>query len=122
MRIMHTGCDDFVRKPYRERELFDMLSRHLGLRFVYEEKLVEPSVEPELKLQPEQLKALPPELIQQLHQATIELDPEQTLSLIEQIAAREPVAGRALRAMAEKDDFEGLLKILDEYKKSGGET
>ncbi len=113
MRIMHTGCDDFVRKPYRERELFDMLSRHLGLRFVYEEKPVEPSVEPELKIQPEQLKALPSELIQQLHQAAIELDPEQTLSLIEQIAAREPVTGRALRTMAEKDDFEGLLKILD---------
>jgi signal transduction histidine kinase/ligand-binding sensor domain-containing protein/CheY-like chemotaxis protein len=120
IKIMQAGCDDFVRKPYRNAEIFDVLSRHLKLRFVYEEMLVEPTVEPELKLQPEKLKALPPELIQQLHQAAIELDPEQTLSLIEQIAAREPVTGRALRAMAEKDDFEGLLKILDEYKKSGG--
>jgi signal transduction histidine kinase/CheY-like chemotaxis protein/ligand-binding sensor domain-containing protein len=122
VKIMQAGCDDFVRKPYRNTEIFNVLSRHLGLRFVYEEKPEEPTVKPELKLQPEQLKALPSELIQQLHQATIELDPERTLSLIEQITVREPYIGKALRTLAERDDYEGLQKILDAYERDVGGT
>jgi signal transduction histidine kinase/FixJ family two-component response regulator len=35
--ILAEGCDDFVRKPFLEQDIFDMLARHLGVRFVYEE-------------------------------------------------------------------------------------
>ena len=35
--IMAAGCDDLVRKPFREQELFDALARHLRLKFIYEE-------------------------------------------------------------------------------------
>jgi two-component system sensor histidine kinase/response regulator len=34
--ILATGCDDFIRKPYREHEIFDVLRRHLGIRFIEE--------------------------------------------------------------------------------------
>jgi CheY-like chemotaxis protein len=30
------GCDDFVRKPFRETEIFGKLAEHLGVRFVCE--------------------------------------------------------------------------------------
>jgi CheY-like chemotaxis protein len=32
------GCDDFLRKPFREVEIFEMMHKHLGVRFVYEEE------------------------------------------------------------------------------------
>lgn len=32
--ILSEGCDDYVRKPFREAELFDVLRRHLGVTFV----------------------------------------------------------------------------------------
>ncbi len=35
--IMASGMDDFIRKPYRPEEIFDCLTRHLGVRFVYED-------------------------------------------------------------------------------------
>jgi CheY-like chemotaxis protein len=31
--VMEAGCDGMLAKPYRERELFEMLSRHRGLSF-----------------------------------------------------------------------------------------
>jgi signal transduction histidine kinase/DNA-binding NarL/FixJ family response regulator len=31
------GHDDFLRKPFQEHEVFDLLHKHLGVRFVYEE-------------------------------------------------------------------------------------
>ena len=34
--IMAAGCDDLVRKPFREQEIFDALARHLRLKFIYE--------------------------------------------------------------------------------------
>ncbi len=36
-QILLEGCDDFVRKPFRKDEIYDMLARHLGVRFLYEE-------------------------------------------------------------------------------------
>ncbi len=35
-QIMEVGCDDFIRKPYRYTEIFETLSLHLGLKFIYE--------------------------------------------------------------------------------------
>jgi CheY-like chemotaxis protein len=32
--VMALGCNDFVRKPFKEEEIFEMLSQHLGVRFI----------------------------------------------------------------------------------------
>ena len=37
--ILAAGCDDFVRKPYREQEIFEVMARHLGLKYVYEDSI-----------------------------------------------------------------------------------
>ncbi len=34
--ILSEGCDDYLRKPFREAELFEAAARHLGVRYVYE--------------------------------------------------------------------------------------
>ncbi|TQV87283.1 ATP-binding protein [Aliikangiella coralliicola] len=36
--ILATGCDDFMRKPYRAQRIFEMLSKHLDVTYRYEEK------------------------------------------------------------------------------------
>jgi DNA-binding NarL/FixJ family response regulator len=35
-RILSAGCDDFLRKPAREDDIFRALAKHLGVRFVYD--------------------------------------------------------------------------------------
>ncbi len=35
--ILEAGCDAFVRKPFRESDIFQVLSEQLGVRFIYEE-------------------------------------------------------------------------------------
>ena len=35
--ILANGCDDLVIKPFQESEIFDMLQRHAGVQFEYEE-------------------------------------------------------------------------------------
>ena len=33
--ILEEGCDDYVRKPFYEEELYDTIAKHLGVRYVY---------------------------------------------------------------------------------------
>ncbi len=33
--FLAAGCDDFVRKPFNEAEIFEILGRHLGIRYTY---------------------------------------------------------------------------------------
>ncbi len=117
LKIMQGGCDDFIRKPYRDKEIFDALTKHLGLRFVYEEKPVAASEKPELELIPELLKKVPSELLQKLHQAVIELNPEPIQELTNEIAYYDQAVGGALQRLANRFDYDRLLQLLDEYTK-----
>ena len=35
VEIIETGCDDFLRKPFRSEEIFEMIRKHLGVRYTY---------------------------------------------------------------------------------------
>ena len=35
--ILSEGCDDYMRKPFHEEDLLDMIAKHLGVRYVYED-------------------------------------------------------------------------------------
>jgi CheY-like chemotaxis protein len=113
--ILAAGCDDLVRKPFREQELFDALARHLCLKFIYEKAPRQKSTPeaPGLALRPEQLDILPAELRRDLRQAVLELDTARTQALIGQATERDASLGRALNTLATQFDFEGLLTLLE---------
>jgi PAS domain S-box-containing protein len=122
--IMAAGCDDLVRKPFREQELFEALARHLRLKFIYETAPRQESTPevPGLTLNPEQLDALPAQLLQELRQAVVELDTARTHALIEQVAERDASLGRALNTLATQFDYERLLKLLEREPSHPGQT
>jgi PAS domain S-box-containing protein len=122
--IMAAGCDDLVRKPFREQELFDALARHLGLRFIYDQAPGHQGMEdgPGLSLRPEQWDALPPQLLQDLRQAALELDTARTQALIGQVTELNAPLGRALDRLASQLDYKRLLKLLERGHAQAGQT
>ena len=91
-RMLLEGCDDFVRKPFHEDEIFDKLAKHLGVRFIYEEQAPLAAVQPADAaapladvLTPAALAALPTGWVDDLQQATIKADLNLILTLIDQI-------------------------------------
>ena len=122
--ILAAGCDDLVRKPFREQELFDALTRHLRLKFIYEKAPRQKSASeaPGLALRPEQLDVLPAELLRDLRQAVIELDTARTQALIGQVTEQDASLGRALNTLAKQFDYEGLLKLLEREPSHPGKT
>ena len=108
------GCDDFVRKPYREQEIFEVMAAHLGITYVYEEEWEGAMpVEPDVELRPEQLASLPEELLSRLQEAVIRLDTDRALTLINEIAEQDASIGNAFRELARKLDYSRLLRLLE---------
>jgi len=83
--ILSAGCDDFVRKPFREAVIFDKMAQYLGVSYVYEE-LSSPlqEVKTGASLQ-ESLTTMPAEWVSKLYQAADLIDNEQIFQLLEQI-------------------------------------
>ncbi len=120
---MAAGCDDFVRKPFREQEIFDTLARHLRLRFIYEKTGRPESVPdvPEFALHQKQLATLPMELLRDLRQAVLELDTARTQALIKRVTEQDAPLGRAFNTLAAQLDYKALLKLLETAPSKIGE-
>lgn len=116
--ILGAGCDDFVRKPYREQEIFEVMAKHLGLKYVYEEEPEEAEpVETDVDLRPEQLATLPGDLRSQLYQAVVELDKERILALIEPIKTIDRRMARTLKTCVQKFALSPLLDLLEKIER-----
>jgi signal transduction histidine kinase/DNA-binding NarL/FixJ family response regulator len=112
--ILAAGCDDFVRKPFHVQQILEVMAAHLGIRYVYEEALERPGpVEPDVDLHPEQLAALPEELLGQLYQAVVELDEDRILVLIEKIETIDGHLAAGLDTFVRKLALSPLLDMLE---------
>ena len=86
-----SGCDDFLRKPFRDHEIVDLLTTHLGARGVYEE---EPPViaVPNMGVLSALFADVPSDLLERLHYAAMLNDFTLMNSIIAEIRPHQPDA------------------------------
>ncbi|MBD1918767.1 MULTISPECIES: PAS domain S-box protein [Cyanophyceae] len=86
-RALASGCDDFVRKPFQFDHVLAKLAEHLGVEYTYSPVLA--PLDNAVRLSAEaaiaQLRSLPPLLLAQLQQATVQLDGDRLTQLLTQI-------------------------------------
>jgi len=118
-RVLSAGCDDFVRKPFREAEIFGILTKHLGVRFVYEE-ISPPGAKPAAAaassmdvLTPAARTALPAGWVADLQQATVKADLDRILTLIDQIRGENPALADVLADLARDFEYRKILVLTD---------
>ncbi len=126
--VLDAGCDDYLRKPFREAELFELMSKHIGVRFVYEErqKSKVPSTllrtgfsrksEEEVVVIPEALAALPAEWLAALKQGAEGADVEVLFEVIEQIRERDAAIADALARLVEDFAYDEMLALLQQIE------
>jgi CheY-like chemotaxis protein len=108
--ILATGCDDAVRKPYHYFDILGALTKHLGVRFVYEEGLLTSAVAESLDTAA--IADLPDELLNELEQALVLLDTGAVNRVIEEIRTDHPSQADALGAVARDLQFDRILKMI----------
>ncbi len=113
--ILAAGCDDFVRKPFQEDVIFEKITRHLGVEFVYEQK--RPDLLPEnkqLPLTPKMLTQLPPEASQELYQVARSIDLDGANQIIRKLQTSHPTIARGLQQLVDEFRFDTLQHLLEQ--------
>jgi len=108
------GCDDFLRKPFHNTDLLEMIGRHLGLTFRYAEASPGQAIAgPAAALDAARLRALPDALRRQLHHAVLCLDTQRTAALAAHVTALDPALGAWIADQARDLRYESLLDSLE---------
>ncbi|NJD06244.1 MAG: response regulator, partial [Methylococcaceae bacterium] len=109
--MTQAGLDDLVRKPYRSEEVFQCLSKHLGVRFVYQDD-ASATAPPYPELKAEDLENLPQELREELMDAVTRLHEERIGEVVRRIAAWDADLGKRLQRYAANLEYTQILRAL----------
>jgi signal transduction histidine kinase/DNA-binding response OmpR family regulator len=117
---LSVGCDDFLRKPFQEAEIFDLMHKHLGVRFVYEEgegqKAKGEGRKVEDVLTPEAFTAMPNELRVGLQHAVEVIDPKMAKNLIARIRGHNELLADELAELVKNYRFDTLQKLFEDIE------
>lgn len=115
--ILTAGCDDFLKKPYKEEEIFRVLQEQLNLEYIYSED--KEKVDPLFlanEIEAEVLEKLPLKILEELLQATIKLDLVLIDELIEKVMTINRDIGENMKGFTANMDYYGLMSLLEEVK------
>jgi CheY-like chemotaxis protein len=111
---LSAGCDDFVRKPFREEEIFEKMSHYLGVRYRYEPLVLStksdgtPSDTTTALLL---LEKMPAEWREQLHQAATQVDAEQIVQLVHRIPPEYAILASSITDLVNRYRFDRIVEL-----------
>jgi signal transduction histidine kinase/CheY-like chemotaxis protein len=107
------GMDDLIRKPYRLEEVYRCLAKQLGIEYVYRDRETEAN---SLLPTPAMFALMPDSLVEQLHDALIELNGDRIDDIIDRIAEIDARLAQGLARLAEQFDYPTILRLLKESR------
>ncbi len=114
--ILSAGCDDFMRKPFREEDIFTAISKHLGVRYIYEYPTEEsvPGSDDSIQevLTPYAISSLPPDWVAAFKQNILSVDMEEIASSIEQIRSVNLSLADKLEDCINNFEYDSILSVI----------
>ncbi|MCP2729486.1 ATP-binding protein [Limnofasciculus baicalensis] len=106
--------DDFIQKPFCQADIFLAMSKHIGVRFIYEEThdLLNGNPTEVMKKNLDDLADLPPELVARFCEAIVNGDFDLILTIIEGIRPENDSLATMLAALANNFQYQELLDLL----------
>lgn len=116
--VLSAGCDDFMRKPFREQQIFAAMNKHIGVRYIYEEpidKAAKTLSKTDIKdvLTPEALATLPPELLANLASSAKSSDIGEVDRLIQEVKAINSAIGDGFLALANEFEYGKIAASIE---------
>jgi signal transduction histidine kinase/ActR/RegA family two-component response regulator len=115
--LLSAGCDDFIRKPFKEKTLFEVMQKHLGISYIYESNgdVLPQSVEVPLRGMNEVLRAMPLDWLQALHRAAVDADGDVILHLIYQMPEPQGAIAQGIIHWVENFRFDKIIDITEPH-------
>lgn len=121
IKIIKHGCNDFVRKPYQESEIFGMMKKHLDLQYIYDEK----DNGHEAKIGNKEFNYLkikvadvPGEMLARLTEATELSDAAMIDQVIKDIQSENSQVAKVLNDLAENFAYDDILILIKKAKET----
>lgn len=118
--FLSAGCDDFLRKPFREVDILESMHKHIGVNYIYEDSTGENSVkvgeEKEKRLTREAMEALPTEWANNLKQAIENVDMKAIAAILDQIQAENTPLALAIQSCLDNFEYDKILAAIPESK------
>ncbi len=114
--ILAAGCDGFVRKPFREAEIFDTMAQHLDLHYVYQDLIPTESdgdAWTQIDLTPSDLADLPAAWVAELRHAAARGRDKYILDLIEQIRPTHARVSEGLELLVHEFRFDKIMVLTE---------
>jgi len=121
--ILSVGCDDFVCKPFKEEVILEVMSKHIGVQYIYED--VKKKLEPDLtSIQAKhdagliitKLTVLPPDLLNDLEKALTRLDMGMITDYIDKIRIHKNDLAICLTILANDFKYDEILSLIHKAK------
>lgn len=115
--VLSAGCDDFMRKPFREEMLWEKIAQHLGVRYIYDDSSFYMTSQTDSSSSnfehfKSQITLMPSEWMVQLHQAACECSDDWILELVEQIPPEPTELKSYLKNLATNFLFDQIIELL----------
>jgi signal transduction histidine kinase/CheY-like chemotaxis protein len=116
---LSAGCNDFLRKPFRESDIFDIMQKHIGVRYIYEEfeSDRQPARHVPRPLVSSALRSLPPELIAELEASSMRADIAAIERVIDEIRSYDAALADSLGVMSHDFEYTQILACIQEIEK-----
>jgi len=111
--VLSAGCDDFMRKPFKEATIFEMLTKHLGVQFIYDTLADDNNTEIEKTLTLADFQVMSPAWLLKLSEACLEAEGQQVLKLIQEIPETASFLSKSLTKLVKQFKFEKILDLIE---------
>jgi CheY-like chemotaxis protein len=118
--VLAAGCDDFVRKPFREGVIFEKMAQHLGVRYRYEPLglTVSGNSSSADKLTTTALAIMPKQWLKELAEAAALIDEAQITQLLSRIPQTHQDLAMRVQNEVNNFDFDRLMNLAQEASNS----
>lgn len=117
VNVLAAGCDDFVRKPFREAEIFDRMTAFLGVSYLYDNqepiKFGGEQGRVEDILTPEALRNISEKWLADLNHAATRARSDQITAVLEEINEKHPDIAYAFAQLVDDFQFDKIMALTN---------
>ncbi|MDM8530461.1 response regulator [Anaerolineales bacterium HSG25] len=114
--VLEAGCDDIVYKPFQETGIFELMDKHIGVKYIYKQENTSTSRTYTDISDPAYIKSrlslISPDLLAILEQVVVRIDMELIAETILKIHDYDHVLARQLTKLADNFEYEKILSLI----------
>jgi two-component system, sensor histidine kinase len=112
--VLSAGCDDFLSKPFRAKDILGLMEKHLGVRYIYQDltSIPERKIPETNVLTAENFQALSSEVLSQLRRAVLSASKREMTEVVAIVQGENPDLAEAIARSFHNFEYDRILNLI----------